>query len=175
MRATLAQFEQADMRALPSIFTLGALLMAVPVRPCAGQPAAPLRIELRDFGKDSGWSAWAQRDEIRPRCFVDTEHFRSAPEALAISGNGNPAEYGGWAYTVDGVRGAQYYRLTAYYRARSVADEGRQIVARIDWLDSQGRRTGQPDYAYETAADGDWTRVTLRVPARRRLHARGSS
>jgi predicted amidohydrolase len=153
------------MRALPSIFTLGALLMAAPVRPCAGQPAGLLRLELRDFGKDSGWSAWAQRDEIRPRCFVDTEHFRTAPDALAISGNGNPAEYGGWAYTVGGVRGAQYYRLTAYYRAQSVADEARQVVARIDWLDGQGRRAGQPDYAYETAADGDWTRVTLRVPA----------
>jgi len=165
LRETLAAVKNAGMRSVPFISPLGALLVAALVPPCAGQAAGPLRLELRDFGGDTGWSAFAPRDEIRPRCFVDTARFRSAPDALAISGNGNPAEYGGWAYTATGVRGAQYYRLTAHYRAQSVADEAREVVARIDWLDAQGRRTGQPDYAYETAADGDWTRVTLCVPA----------
>ena len=169
LRATLAWFEEGRMRAINTISIAGALLTVALVCPCAGQSGGPLRLELRDFAAniraDGGWSAWAERDEIRPKCFVDTAHFRSAPDALAISGNGNPAEYGGWAYPVAGVRAAQYYRLTACYRAKSVADEARQVVARIDWLDSQGRRVGQPDYAYETSADGDWTRVTLRVPA----------
>jgi predicted amidohydrolase len=153
------------MRSIAHLPTFGALLMAALVPPCAGQAGGPLRLELRDFGRDAGWSAWAPRDEIRPKCYVDTAHFRSAPDALAISGGGNPAEYGGWAYTAGGIRGSQYYRLTAYYRAQSVADQAREIVARIDWLDAQGLRTGQPDYAYESAAEGDWTRVTLCVPA----------
>jgi len=53
----------------------------------------------------------------------------------------------------------------ARYRVRSVPDERRQVIARLDWLDAAGHRVGQPDYAYETSAEGDWTRVTLGVPA----------
>jgi predicted amidohydrolase len=133
------------------------------------QPVKDLRIELKDFTKDGqtapGWSAWAQREEIQPKCFVDSIHFRSAPDALAISGNGNPLEYGGWAYSIGGIMPGQFYLLTAYYRTESVRDEKRQVLARLDWRDKSGQRAGQPDYAYETSAAGDWTRVTLSVPA----------
>ena len=166
---TLAPFQSSNMRAIHSFFAIGGLLIAASAAPCLGQPGDRLSLELRDFGRnartDAGWSAWAQREEIQPKCFVDTVHFRSAPDALAISGNGNPAEYGGWAYPVNGIRAGQYYRLTAFYRAQAVPDERRQVVARIDWLDNLGRRVGQPDYAYQASADGDWTRVTLLVPA----------
>lgn len=143
--------------------------MAALVGRCVAQAGEPLHIELRDFNKGgrtaAGWSAWAGRAEIQPKCFVDTGCFRSAPDALAISGGGNPAEYGGWAYPVTGVRAGQFYRFTAYYRSQSVPDERRQIVARLDWMDGNGGRVAQPDYAYETSADGQWTRVTLGVPA----------
>jgi len=132
-------------------------------------PAQGLRIELNDFSGDGqaagGWSAWAQRDEVRPRCFVDSAHFRSAPAALAISGNDNPLEYGGWVHPIGGIEPGRFYRITAYYSAQSVPDERRQVLARLDWLDKSGRRVAQPDYAYETEAAGDWKRVTLRVPA----------
>ncbi|HEY5078702.1 MAG TPA: carbon-nitrogen hydrolase family protein [Opitutaceae bacterium] len=145
---------------------------------CLGAASAPLgaaqleshlRLEFHDFGREAatagGWSPWAERQEIQPRCFVDSAHSRSAPDSLAISGNGNPAEYGGWALKAGGVRGGQFYLLTAYFRTQSVPDGRRQVVARLDWLDASGARTGEPDYAYETSADGDWTRVTLGVPA----------
>jgi predicted amidohydrolase len=147
---------------------LGACLLAVPAGPCRAEPGGPLRLEWRDFGKDgraAGWSAWAARDEIRPLCTVDTTHYRSAPDALAIFGNNNPGEYGGWACTAGGVRAGQYYRLRAYYRTESVADERRQVVARLDWRGASGERVGQPDYAYEESADGDWNCVTASVPA----------
>jgi predicted amidohydrolase len=148
---------------------MGACLLAAPTCPCSAQQGGGLWLEPKDLGADgrtpAGWSAWSERDEIRPKCHVDSGRFRSVPGALAISGDGNPLEHGGWAHTVNGIRAGQYYRLTAYYGCRSVQDEARQVVARLDWLDAQGKRTGQPDYAYETAADGRWTRVTLRVPA----------
>ncbi len=148
---------------------LAGCLMTMLAVPCPAQQGDGLRIELRDFTKDGrtapGWTTWAEREEIQPRCFVDSVTFRSAPDALAISGNGNASEYGGWAYPVNGIRAGQYYRLTAYYRAQSVPDERRQVVARLDWLDKAGQRTAQPDYAYETSVDGGWTRVTMSVPA----------
>jgi predicted amidohydrolase len=157
------------MRLLPFLSTFCGCLVFWTACPCRGQQGGALRLELKDFREDgrpaAGWSAWAQREEILPNCFVDTSQFRSAPNALAISGNGNPAEYGGWAYPIKGILGGRTYRLTASYRARGVTDESRQVVARLDWLDSRGQRAGQPDYAYETSADGDWTRMTLTVPA----------
>jgi hypothetical protein len=137
--------------------------------PCPAEPGQALRLQLGDFKEGghtaAGWSAWAQREEIRPNCFVDSTHYRSAPDALAISGNGNPLEYGGWAYRIRDIVAGQYYRLTAYYATRSVPDERRQVVARLDWLDKAGERVGPPDYAYETSPAGDWKRVTLDVPA----------
>ncbi len=145
-----------------SLFTV--LAMAAPAQPTEGQS-----IELKALSKSlqtsTGWSSWAQRDEIKPKCFVDSTHFRSAPDALAISGNGNPLEYGGWAYTVENVKAGQYYELAAYYSTESVPDERREVLARIDWLDAAGRRVAQPDYAYETSVEGSWKRVSLKVPA----------
>lgn len=157
------------MQHAPQLWVIVGLLLGILSNPCEAQEGKSLKLELKDFGTDahasSGWTAWAQRDEIRPRCYVDTVHFRSAPDALAISGNGNPAEYGGWSYQVKGVRPGKYYRLTAYFRTASVSEARRQVVARLDWLDGQGARAGQPDYAYETTTEGDWQRVTVRVPA----------
>jgi predicted amidohydrolase len=131
--------------------------------------ATGLQVELKDFTKDGhiaeGWTAWAARDELLPRCFVDSTHFRSAPDALAISGNGNPLEYGGWAHVIGGIEAGKFYGLTAYYSTQSVPDERRQVLARLDWLDKAGQRVGQPDYAYKTKAAGDWRQVTLRAPA----------
>src|ERR1700722_16674029 len=102
-----------------------------------GQTNDRLRIDLRDVSTDSrsaaGWSVWAERPEIKPKCFVDTVNFRSVPGALAISGNGNPAEYGGWTYTVAGIKAGKFYKLTAFYRTQAVPDQQRRVVARLDW------------------------------------------
>jgi predicted amidohydrolase len=148
---------------------VGACLLVILARPSAAAPSDGLRVELKDFSTDghvaAGWSSWAQRPEVQPRCFVDSVHFRSAPDALAISGDGNAVEYGGWAYTVGNVIAGRTYQLTAHYRTQAVPDERRQVVARIDWLDASGKRVGQPDYAYETSAEGDWTRVKMKVPS----------
>jgi predicted amidohydrolase len=157
------------MRSLRPLPIFCVFLVGVLSSPSRAQQADELHLELRNFSKDGqtapGWSVWAQRAEIQPKCFIDTSRFRSAPDALAISGDGNPAEYGGWAYAIKGILAGRTYRLTAYYRARGVHDESRQVVARLDWLDNRGHRVGQPDYAYEKSPDGDWTRTTLSVPA----------
>jgi predicted amidohydrolase len=55
--------------------------------------------------------------------------------------------------------------MTAHYRTRGVPDERRQVVARLDWLDAAGKRVGQPDYAYNTTPEAEWTKVTMKVPA----------
>ena len=92
-------------------------------------------------------------------------HFRNAPGSLAISGNANAAEYGGWEYAAAGVQPGKWYRFTAYYRAEGVQDERRQVLSRLDWAKADGARTGQPDYVYAGERSGDWTRVSLDAPA----------
>jgi hypothetical protein len=86
-----------------------------------------------------------------PACYVDPARFRTAPSSLAIFGHGNPLEYGGWAHVISGITAGHYYTLTAYFRAESVHDIRRQVLARVDWLDASGRRAGPPE-------NGRWSR-----------------
>jgi len=123
-----------------------------------------LKVQLSDFGKND-WKPWAPREEIAPRCFVDTTSFRSAPDSLAVSGDANAAAYGGWTYQVSGIEAGRFYRLTAFYRAQGVAEERRQILTRVDWIGSDGKRAGQPDHGYQTEPGSGWQKISLRAPA----------
>jgi predicted amidohydrolase len=132
--------------------------------------AAPLRMHQTAFkpaanGTPAGWSVWSARAEIAPKTFIDTSHYRTAPGSLAISGNSNPAEYGGWEYLVPEIAPGQWYRLVAYYRTAGIQDEAFQVVARLDWRTADGKTAGRPDYPYAVTAEGEWTRLTLDVPA----------
>ena len=124
-----------------------------------------MRVELSNFSLSSGWQPWSQREEILPRCYIDQAQFRSAPNALAISGNSNAAEYGGWSYRLDNIQPGKFYRLITYYRTQWVQHEQLQVVARLDWRDARDNRVQQPDYAYSVDPAGDWKRLTLQVPA----------
>jgi len=133
--------------------------------------AGGFRLQLSDFsgsgraGDPSGWQVWAPRAELLPRCYVDATEFRSQPNALAISGNGNAAEYGGWTYTASSIAPGRYYRLTAHYRTEAVSHEQLQVVARLDWQDASQERVSYPDYAYLNQPAGDWKKFTLEAPA----------
>jgi predicted amidohydrolase len=111
-----------------------------------------------------GWKPWAPREEIRPRCAVDTEVFRSAPDSLSISGAGNPAAHGGWKRDFP-VEAGKHYRLTAFFRLKDVEHARLRVLARIDWRDKRDQRAGYPDYAWQVEPAGEWTKVSLLAPA----------
>jgi predicted amidohydrolase len=52
-----------------------------------------------------------------------------------------------------------------YYRAEGLQDEPLQVYSRLDWVAADGKRAGQPDYAYRVEPEGEWRRVTLDAPA----------
>src|SRR6266567_3257621 len=109
--------------------------------------AAPVHLHESAFhpgpdGKPAGWTTWSARAETAPRCFVDTLRYRGSSGSLAISGNSNLAEHGGWERAVSGVEAGAWYRFIAYYRAEAVSYESLQVVARLDWRDKQSRRAG---------------------------------
>ena len=132
--------------------------------------AATLPLEESGFtagpdGKPAGWTTWSARAETAPRCFVDSLISRGRPGALAISGNSNIAEHGGWHRTVAGIEPGAWYRLTAWYRSEGVAHESWQVVSRLDWKNVQGHRAAPPEYAYRARREGAWTRLTMEAPA----------
>jgi predicted amidohydrolase len=113
----------------------------------------------------SGWQTWSPRAEIAPRTWVDQFHKRTPAGALAISGNSNPAAYGGWHHRVENIEAGKWYRLRAHYRTEGVPNEMIQVQARLDWLDAAGKRAGQPEFAWQTTPDGEWTRIEAQAPA----------
>jgi hypothetical protein len=112
-------------------------------------------------GKPAGWTMWSARPETAPRAFVDPQHYRTRPGSLAISGNSNVAEHGGWERRLAGVDPDAWYRFVAYYRCEAVPSESWQVVARLDWRTADNRRAAEPDYVYRATREGAWTKVSL--------------
>jgi predicted amidohydrolase len=132
--------------------------------------AAPLHLHETGFaagpnGVPAGWTTWSPRAEIAPRTFLDPVRYRSKPASLAVSGNGNAAEFGGWERAVNGIDAGAWYRFSVYYRSAGVPYESLQILPRVDWRVDEKRHAGRPDYVYKTEADGEWTRFTAEVQA----------
>jgi predicted amidohydrolase len=132
--------------------------------------AASLHLQQSAFvagpdGRPEGWTTWSARAETAPRAFVDPQHYRSRPGSLAISGNSNPAEHGGWERRVPGIIAGEWYRLTAYYRSEAVPCESWQVVARLDWRTDANSRATEPDYVYRSTREGTWTKVSLEAQA----------
>jgi len=145
-----------------------ALLMALSLSSLCS--AASMHVQQAGFkpmvdGRPEGWTVWSARPEIAPTTFIDVVHYRKQPGSLAISGNSNPAAYGGWQYLATGVESGKWYRFVAYYRAEGLTHEPLQVVARLEWVSSNNKHAGRPDYPYSVTTDGEWRRLSLDVPA----------
>src|SRR4051812_18443332 len=122
---------------------------------CGVAGAASLHYQESGFAAGApGWTAWSARAETAPRTFVDPLRYRTRTGSLAISGNSNLAEHGGWERRVDGVTPGAWYRFVAYYRAEAVPAESWQVVARLDWRGASGGRGGVPGYGERGARRG---------------------
>jgi len=116
-------------------------------------------------GAPAGWTTWSARSETAPRTYVDPTIYRSRPGSLAISGNSNAAEHGGWEYRVPDIEPGKSYRFQAFYRSTGVPAENWQIVARLDWRKAKGNRAAEPEYIYRAVREGAWTKVSLETQA----------
>jgi predicted amidohydrolase len=147
--------------------TRSLLLLAAGALSAATPPLHETGFKAGPGGVPEGWTVWSPRAEIAPRTFLDTVHYRTRPASLAISGNGNAAVLGGWERKVAGVEGGAWYRFAAWYRAAGVPFESLQVFPRVDWTNAKERRAGPPDYVYQAAREGDWTRVSADLQAPR--------
>jgi predicted amidohydrolase len=127
-------------------------------------PALPFR-QSSFVTEASGWTSWSDRAETAPRTWVDKNVSRGEPGSLAVSGNGNVGAFGGWQRTFGSIEPAAWYRLTVHYRSTGVKSENWQILPRLDWRQSNGRRAGEVDIAYRSVSERDWTKVSLETQA----------
>src|ERR1035437_11139081 len=105
---------------------------------CGVPTAASLHFQESAFvaaadGAPPGWNSWSARPETAPRVFVDPLHYRARPGSLAISGNSNGAEHGGWERRVVGGEAGAWDRFVAYYRAEAVPRRSWLGVAALRW------------------------------------------
>lgn len=145
------------------------MLLAMAVL-CGAAVAAPVHVKEAGFapgagGLPAGWNVWSAHAENAPRPYVDAMVYRGRPGSLAISGASGLGGHGGWQRSVSGITPGTWYRFTAYYRAENVPCESWQVLARLDWRNSAGVRTAQPDYVYRARREGAWTKVTAEYPA----------
>jgi predicted amidohydrolase len=141
------------------------LLAAAAVTGAAGLPFHQAAFVADAHGVPAGWRTWAARPDIAPRTFVDTTHSRGGGGSLAISGNSNAAEYGGWEYTVPGIEPGKWYRFTAYYRGEGLQYEPLDVLSRLSWATADGKAAGRPEYPYAIKREGEWTRLSLDAQA----------
>jgi predicted amidohydrolase len=127
--------------------------------------------EFRNFppadtntGASDGWTPWSPRDEIAPKYSVEAKGGPNGSGALKIE-TGSAAEFGAWRRRVEGLAGGRTYRFGTFYRADHVPHERRSIIARLEWLDAQGKAVRPPDYAIDARQEGVWTRIEHIAPA----------
>jgi predicted amidohydrolase len=115
-----------------------------------------------------GWHSDAPRLEIAPIFRVERGGDAGSPEAYVLvqAGRGDPSVDGRWLRAVP-VKAEAHYAFVAEYQARNVANPERSVLARVVWLDDQGRLLGTPEYPLTSphrTRDG-WTVLTGIYPA----------
>lgn len=115
-----------------------------------------------------GWHTYAARSEIAPRYWVVRPRGRADEYHLGLAGNGKESTDGRWMRQVP-VAGGRYYAFAAEYSPRNVATVSRSVLARILWLDSQGKQLQEAEYPFpgEESAGSPWRPVagTYQAPA----------
>jgi predicted amidohydrolase len=108
----------------------------------------------------AGWVRYSQRDEIRPGFFITDLPNIGGKGSLGISGASNSSSNGCWRKTITGIKGGAWYRFEAMYHSRMVLLPRYQIIARLDWRNSEDKRAGQPEYVPDGERQGEWQQVT---------------
>ena len=142
--------------------------MNTPVRLLVGLACVIVPRLLAAATDAAAWQSWSPRDEIAPEFSRDAKAGRAGGEALKIVAR-KPADFGAWRTTFGALQPGQVYRFSAWFRAANVADERRSVIARLQWLDGQGKpvktTVRPPEYPLDVAREGGWARMESVVRA----------
>ena len=99
------------------------------------------------------WTPVAPRDEIRPQFERTESGGKSGKGALIIRADEREGLHGWWRKDFE-VAGGQYYRFTAWRRAKDIAVPRRNVIARIQWSDAAGKDLKRPEAAMTNFTTG---------------------
>jgi predicted amidohydrolase len=106
----------------------------------------------------NGWTARAPRDEIRPAFATDPKGGPGDQPALVIRADAREGLDGYWEKAFP-VTGGQGLRFQALHQARNVTVPRRSVVARLLWLDDQGRAAALDEPMVNDVLQG-WRPIT---------------
>jgi predicted amidohydrolase len=118
---------------------------------------------------ETPWHFKAQREEIAPAHWVDSEVLYGGKATLALSGQGKAHSNGSW-YLESDVSPGNIIEFEAFFRQSKVDLPNRSILARIIWQGKDGKRINQPEYPgtlrEKTANDWNIIKQRYKVPER---------
>ncbi|MCX7872028.1 MAG: carbon-nitrogen hydrolase family protein [Verrucomicrobiae bacterium] len=104
------------------------------------------------------WTNWAPRSEISPQFSLDMRGGRAKETALRID-TVTEEQFGAWRTRLRTLSPGKIYKFCAWYRVKNVKNERRSVIARLEWLDSNGNGVMPPEYALDSAVHGEWKKV----------------
>ena len=128
-------------------------------------PAMPKKQEgIRNFpirqpilwvhdSKFSDWKFESHREEIAAKHYKDNKITYRGRPTLGLAGGGKEFADGKWVSVTD-VESNSWYRFTAKYITEDVEQPRRSIMARIIWLDENGRQANYPYTEYPATLHG---------------------
>jgi predicted amidohydrolase len=147
---------------LVRLLTFG--IATVAVLGAADHPAMIARSQFSNEADAAGWKRWSPRDEIAPQFAFDAKGGRNGRGALKITSRA-ASDFGAWRSTLGDLRAGQTYRFNAWYRTKHVENERHSVIARLQWLDANGKSVANtvrpPEYPLDIARDGEWTKMEL--------------
>ncbi len=126
----------------------------------AAEPVA----EFRGFEDPQGWEIWSPRASLAPKAAVDPTGGVNGSGALKLE-NERAEQFGTWKRRVSGIEGGKSHRVTARVRTEGVPNPQRSIIARIEWIDGDGRSIRPPEFAPVIGKQGAWSQLGLVSPA----------
>lgn len=122
------------------------------------------RHRIEETGTD--WEVYAQRPEIEPAHWVDSDVLFEDQPTLALSGNGKAYANGSWKHIID-VESGQYYAFGTQFKIENIDQIDRCVLAQITWLNKEGSRIEYIEFpAFHAEAVNGWYSIqqTYKIP-----------
>jgi len=114
------------------------------------------------------WHFSSQRPEIAPFNEIDNETKFNHKPTLVLKGNGEYSTNGHWHTNVK-VESLKWYRFNTCYSAQNIEEPYRSVLARIIWLDQEGKLVNRPEYpsTQSKSTENGWSIIEqiYQVPA----------
>ncbi len=105
------------------------------------------------------WQFYAQRVEIQPDHWVDSEIVFEGEETFGLSGTGDRHDNGCWRRKF-AVEGGTNQQFTVSYKMEKVDEPGRSVLATMIWRDSEGKQIGPKEFPRSLpAGPNGWNKI----------------